>query len=180
MVRIAIIGGSGAGKSTLARCLGTALGTEVHHIDKMYWQSGWNKRDEAEFVAMATEVLDTESWIFDGFPGQCWETHGHLLDILVFLDTSYFIRLWRVLSRSVKNGRSRGVDNSGNFWGIFRKQFIYNWLFGWHLKAHKRCLAVLKNAPTDAKRVHLTAESDINSFVSDIKRTVSCADERSR
>jgi len=41
MSRIAVIGSPGAGKSTLARKLGQALGLEVHHLDRLYWQPGW-------------------------------------------------------------------------------------------------------------------------------------------
>ena len=170
MVRIAIIGGSGAGKSALARRLGAALNVEVHHIDKMYWQCGWVVRNKTDFMALATNALEKESWIFDGFPGQCWETHGHTLDTLVFLDVPYFKRFWRVMARSVKNGKNRGPDNAGNLAGIFRKAFIYNWLLGWHLRAHWRCIEVLENVPTNVRRVHLAGELSLESYVADLEQ----------
>ena len=166
---MAIIGGSGAGKSTLARRLGAVLGVRVHHIDQMYWQDNWQLRDEREFSALAMAALEQENWVFDGYPAQFRKTHGDQLDALIFLDTPYFVRLWRVLSRSVKNGKKRGSDNAGNLAGVFRREFIYHWLFGWHLKAHWRCKAILDRAPDNVKRVHLRNSKEVAQFLASLK-----------
>ena len=140
----------------------------VHYVDTMYWQEGWIARDEPAFVELATEALEQESWVFDGFPGQCWQSHGDSLDTLIFLDVPYFTRFWRVLKRSFKNGRERGRDNAGNLAGIFRRKFIYNWLFGWHLRAHWRCKRLLNKAPENVRRVHLSNAQAVESYVAGI------------
>jgi len=168
MVRLAIIGGSGAGKSTLARRLGAALAVPVHHIDMMYWQNGWVVRDQQALAALATAALEQEHWVFDGFPGRFWHSHGDNLDTLIFLDVPYFTRFWRVITRSFKNGRHRGPDNAGNLAGLFRRKFIYNWLFGWHLKAHWRCKRLLDSAPQNVRRVHLPNAQAIEKYMAEI------------
>ena len=39
--RALIIGGVGSGKTALAIRLGEKLSLPVHHLDRLYWQPGW-------------------------------------------------------------------------------------------------------------------------------------------
>lgn len=165
MTKIAIIGGSGAGKSTLAGRLSQQLGLTVHHIDKMYWKPNWVKRDEAEFLALAKEVVDQESWIFDGFPAQFWQSHGPALDMVILVDTNYFVRFWRVINRDMKDSKNPRADGPENCSGIFRREFFRQWLFGWHRHAGRRCRKVLHNAPENVAKMHLKSARAADDFI---------------
>lgn len=167
MTKIAIIGGSGAGKSTLALRLGQQLNLTVHHIDKMYWRPNWQKRGESDFLAAAKDVLDQESWVFDGYPAQFWQNHAQALDMVIFVDTNYFVRFWRAFSRDFKNNNKTRPDGPEDCKGVFRREFFHNWLVGWHRNAHRRCLSILHSAPVNVRKIHLTSAKAADTFLAD-------------
>jgi len=170
--KIAIIGGSGAGKSTLALQVGKALALEVHHIDSMFWCNGWEVRDKAEFLAKVEDVLAKDSWIFDGFPKECWATHAATLDMLIFVDTPYFQRFWRVVKRSYKQGQNGPPGRSGLAYVMLRKKFVYNWLFGAHRHARQRCNRNFKNAGGNMVKVRLEGAKSVNKFLAELEAGV--------
>ena len=169
MTRIAIIGGSGAGKTTLAGQIGAACGLTVHHIDQIYWQKAWVPRGDSAFFEMASKALSQESWVFDGFPAKFWESHSQTLDMIIFIDEPYPKRLWRVLARAARRRKDGDADISGHLSEVFRRKFVYNWLFGWHLKARKRCLQRLDSTPDNVIRVHLKGKKACALFFGNLQ-----------
>ena len=66
MQRVLVIGSPGAGKSTLSHQLAERTGLPLHHLDQLFWLSGWVERDRDEGRAELAEVLAGERWINDG------------------------------------------------------------------------------------------------------------------
>lgn len=97
--RIAIIGSGGSGKSAVARELGTILGTEVIHLDALFWKPGWVETPRPEWRALQEALVLRATWIMGG------NYHGTIAirlaaaDTIVFLDLPRAVCLWRVLGR---------------------------------------------------------------------------------
>ncbi len=85
--KISIVGNSGAGKSTFSKELGKALKIEVYSIDKIYWLSGWELRDQGSFKRHHSNWLEKDSWIIEGI-GYWREMEQRISksDIVIFLD----------------------------------------------------------------------------------------------
>ena len=114
MKRVMIYGGSGSGKSTLAKKLGGITGLPVVHIDPMYWKLGWVQRDNAEIHAMILEAVVKTAWVFEGNHHATFPERIARVNHLIYLDLPTYLRLWRVISRVIKDyGRARPDSGEG-------------------------------------------------------------------
>ncbi|MEX3017406.1 AAA family ATPase [Gymnodinialimonas hymeniacidonis] len=108
MKRVMIIGQPGSGKSTLARLLGEKTGLPVYHMDQIHWMSGWVERARTEKIALAMEVQNSDTWIFEGGLGATKEHRLLRCDTLINLDFRLWLRAWRVGKRTFLHyGRTR-------------------------------------------------------------------------
>ncbi|MGP1395873.1 MAG: DNA topology modulation protein FlaR [Inquilinaceae bacterium] len=101
MKRVMIVGGPGSGKSTLGRLLGERTGLPVFHMDHIHWMSGWVERDRDEKDRLTHEVHARDTWIFEGGYSRTYGERVTRADTFVWLDIPLWLRLWRVLRRSV-------------------------------------------------------------------------------
>lgn len=85
--KISIVGNSGAGKSTLSKKLGKVLGIDVYPVDKIYWLSGWELRNEESFNTTHEKWMNKSSWIIEGV-GYWDEMEKRISrsDLTIFLD----------------------------------------------------------------------------------------------
>ncbi len=130
MKRILIIGCCGAGKTTLALELGDILNLPVHHLDRLWWRSGWTEESTESFDAKLAEILVSERWIIDGNYKRTLQERLKYADTVIFLNYSRWLCLWRVLTRIIRlYGQSR-PDVGGNCPERFDWKFIrYVWNF---------------------------------------------------
>lgn len=114
MKRVMIVGGPGSGKSTLAIMLGKRSGLPVFHMDHIHWKSGWIERSKVEKDRLTHEVHMLDRWIFEGGHSRTYEERIGRADTFIWLDYPVWVRLWRVLRRSVvNNGRTRPDMSDG-------------------------------------------------------------------
>lgn len=99
MQRVLVIGSPGAGKSTLAHRLAQLVGLPLHHLDKMFWLSGWTERDREEGRAILAGVLAEDRWIIDGNYGSTLPMRLERADTVVWLDYPTSLCLGRVFKR---------------------------------------------------------------------------------
>lgn len=97
--RIAILGSPGSGKSTLARALGEALGLPVHHLDQVYWTSGWQPRDPEAFLASTEALAAAPRWIIEGNYSVTLPARLERCDLLIVLDMPRPLCMLRVVQR---------------------------------------------------------------------------------
>lgn len=168
MKRVMIIGGSGSGKSTLARMLGVSTGLPVVHIDPMYYTSGWVQRTSEETHALVLEAAAQERWIFDGNHSRSISDRMARADHFIFLDLPTYLRLWRVLARTIKYlGRPR-PDMAEGCPERFNWEFIAVWVCGYYRRSHARDVAVLDGAPAHVKCYHLKSRREVRQFLSSV------------
>jgi adenylate kinase family enzyme len=102
MQRVVIIGCGGSGKSTLARNLGDLLGLPVHHLDRLYWRSGWAETPKPEWTSIVEELCAQSAWIIDGNFGGTMDLRLSAADAVIFLDMPTLTCLWGVIRRLLK------------------------------------------------------------------------------
>lgn len=101
--KIAIIGNPGSGKSTLSLKLHKITGIPLYHIDQYFWQKNWQKVDSEIFNKIHTELCNKESWVIEGMATKLLEERFQKADIIIFLDISTQICLYRVFKRAFFN-----------------------------------------------------------------------------
>jgi len=108
MKRIMIVGCGGSGKSTLAMRLGEKLSLPVHHLDRMYWQPGWEKLPRDEWRALQEGLCAQPVWILDGNYTSTMDVRYESADTIIFLDLPTLSCLVGVILRRFRfRGRSR-------------------------------------------------------------------------
>lgn len=112
--RILILGCSGSGKSTLARKLGELLELEVIHLDRYWWQPGWQQAPAEEWQEHLDRLLMKERWIMDGNYLPSLPIRLVHSDTVIFLDFPRPLCLWRIFKRRFQyRGRSRDCIAEG-------------------------------------------------------------------
>ncbi len=88
--RILIIGSAGSGKTILANELAKKLNIKVVHLDKIYWNSNWQKKEEDECLTLTDEVVKEEEWILDGNYIQTLDKRLERAELVIFLKINRF------------------------------------------------------------------------------------------
>lgn len=168
MKRVMIIGGSGSGKSTLARMLGVITGLPVVHIDPMYWKPGWVQRTSGETHALVSDAALRDRWVFDGNHSCSIPDRMARADHFIFLYLPTYLRLWRVLKRTIVHwGRSR-TDMAEGCPERFNWEFLTVWVGGYYWRGHARDMMVLGSAPDHVKCYHLKSRRAVRQFLADM------------
>ena len=100
--RILIVGSGGAGKSTLSRKLGEHWDLPVVHLDALFWQPGWISTPRPEFIEKVKHELAKPEWIIDGNYDSSIELRAQFADLIIFLDFSNTVCLYRACKRAWK------------------------------------------------------------------------------
>ena len=108
MKRIIIIGSGGAGKSTLAKQFGEELKLPVHHLDAYYWKPGWTPTPNDEWDKFQETLVLNDKWIIDGNYGRTLDIRMKKADVIILLDFSRWITVFRVIKRRIMyHGKTR-------------------------------------------------------------------------
>lgn len=161
MQRVMIVGGSGSGKSTLARFLGAQTGLPVHHMDHIHWMSGWVMRERSQRKAMALQIEESPSWIFEGGFSTTYDHRAARADTLVWLDLPVALRLWRVTYRMLcYYGRQRPDMAEGCQEGLHSETAeFYRWIWRTRSSHRARLERLIQDHPhLNAHQLRTTAE----------------------
>ncbi len=106
MSRIVIIGPPGAGKTEFANNLGRVLGIkEVNHLDHFFWKPGWVRTTGEERHEAISHLILKNEWIIEGNFLETVDTQFSRADVVIWLNLSAFICLYRVLRRYFEKER---------------------------------------------------------------------------
>lgn len=172
--RVMIIGGPGSGKSTLALEVAAILGLSVTHLDRMHWNAGWTFRDLDAVRPELLALYDRDSWVIEGNYSDTWEIRRARSDMLIMLDVPTWLRMWRVLRRSLRHyGQARpelaeGCPEQISF-------DFYRFVLGYARQRRKKALALLASAPAHVDTLQLRGLADSQGFLSRLRTRVAAA-----
>ena len=107
--KIIVFGRPGSGKSTFAVQLAQDLGIQVYHIDKIFFEQAWIKRERSDFLALKQQWIDKESWIIDGNSMSVLESRFSQADVALYFNFPWYICLYRIFKRLWQ--RDRKIDD---------------------------------------------------------------------
>ncbi len=111
--KIHIIGGPGSGKSYIAKIVSEKLAIPHLDLDDIFWDKSLgygNKADEETRNAELEHFLAQPTWIVEGVYYKWLNKSFEQADLIVVLNTSVWLRHWRLIKRSVR--RKLGRENS--------------------------------------------------------------------
>jgi adenylate kinase family enzyme len=131
--RIHIIGSVGSGKTTLAKLLSKRYNIKYYELDNVVWErhkSGDIRRTDEDRDKYLEQIVNTKSWIIEGAHSQAWVSKSfNNAELIIFLDTPYFVRTIRIIKRYVR--QIIGVE-SANYtpsFIMFKSMFRWNRIF---------------------------------------------------
>jgi adenylate kinase family enzyme len=125
--KIHIIGSVGSGKTTLARKLSKKYNIQYYELDNVVWErhkSGDIRRADEYRDKYLEQIVSMKRWIVEG-------AHNHYrvgksfknADLIIFLDTPYFLRVFRIINRYVRQLIGVESANYTPFFKMFKDMF---------------------------------------------------------
>ncbi|MEH6942682.1 AAA family ATPase [Bacillus sp. JJ722] len=131
--RIHIIGSVGSGKTTLAKELSRKLNIPYYELDNVVWKRDKNGdviRTEKEREEYLNTIINTGRWIIEGVHNEDWVANSFQnADLIIFLDTKYSIRTYRIIKRFILQMFRLEKSNYTPKLEIFFKMFKWNKYF---------------------------------------------------
>ena len=151
--RIVVVGMSGAGKSTLARAIAQCTSATCIEVDALFWGPGWEPR--MEFRADITAAVAQERWVLDGNYSSVRSIVWPRAQMIVWLNLSFPLVLWRTLLRTVSRIRRRTVLWQGNRESLARTLFTRESILWWVIANFRRRRADVAAARASGEYPHL-------------------------
>jgi adenylate kinase family enzyme len=100
--RVVVTGMAGSGKSTFSRALSDKTGLPVIHLDIHFWKPGWAEPSEDDWRQTQYGLLASDEWIADGNYHATLELRLERADMVVFLDTPWWVCARRAFVRGIR------------------------------------------------------------------------------
>ncbi|MEJ8545362.1 AAA family ATPase [Brevibacillus borstelensis] len=127
--RIHIIGSVGSGKTTLAKVLSTKLNVPFYELDNVVWKrfkTGDVRRTDEERDELLGEITSANAWIVEGVHHKWVQPSLQRADLIIFLDTGYSTRTFRIIKRFIMQKLGLERANYTPTFQIFRRMFVWN------------------------------------------------------
>ena len=165
MKKVIVIGPGGAGKSTVARRLGERLNIEVKHLDRFYWQPGWQEPPKEEWLEKVKELTRADTWIIDGNYGGTLETRIERCDTIVFLDLPRLLCLWRIAKRRLLYRDRSRPDMAEGCHEKLDWSFV-QWVWNYSRRSRPKVIKLLRENSATKQIVWLRSRAEIEKFLS--------------
>ena len=136
--RIHIVGTAGSGKTSLGREIAARLGITHVELDALHWEPGWTKPTIEEFRNKVRQALSGPAWVAEGNYSEVRPVVWERVELVVWLDYSLGVCIWRVLVRTLRRIFSQTELWHGNRETIAQAFFSPNSLFLYVLTTHRR------------------------------------------
>lgn len=166
--RIMVIGCGGSGKSTLARKIHHILQLELIHLDQLYWSAGWVESPKAEWEDKVRKAAAKEKWVIDGNYRGTMDIRLPRADMVVFLDYSRWLCLYRVIKRTLLNYRQTRPDSAPGCPERFTLEFLM-YVFSFNDKKRPQLLERLKKRKEGTQLVIIKNQKDYMQFLEQLQ-----------
>jgi len=163
--RILIVGSGGAGKSTLSRKLAEQWDLPVVHLDALFWEPGWQPTPKLEFMEKVKAELAKPEWIIDGNYDSTIDVRAQYADLIIFLDFSNVLCLYRACKRAwMYRGKTRPDMGEGCpekiDWEFVR------WIWRYPKDARPEMLNILSKVPANV--ITLKSPQEVEQWLKNI------------
>ncbi|WP_407272861.1 DNA topology modulation protein FlaR [Radiobacillus sp. PE A8.2] len=128
--KIHIIGSVASGKTTLAKNLSSRYNVPYYELDNVVWKrnkTGDIRRTEKERETILRTIINSDTWIIEGVHNGDWvKSSFEHAQMIIFLDTRYTIRIYRIIKRFVLQILRLERSNYRPTFRIFIKMFKWN------------------------------------------------------
>ena len=163
--RVAIIGCPGSGKSTLAREIAETTGHPLIHLDYHHWSPGWVPMPKDEWRAKQQEWVQGKRWIIEGNYHGTMEIRYAAADLVICLDLSRWLCLWRVLRRhGTQRPDMRPDVVEGSLLTRDSLQFIW-FIIGQYHRKNRPTIKRLRREYPDVEFLRLRSRKEVNALV---------------
>lgn len=153
--KILVIGSPGAGKTTFSKKLSLKLELPLWHMDDIYWQANWVRTEHNLFLNQLEQICRESKWILDGNHLKTLDLRLDFTDLVILLDYTMPLCLWRFTKRSVR--RFLGKDDNLPTNVRQKKLFLKKITIPWHLIK----LIIFFKYLTRPKLIRMILEKDI-------------------
>ncbi|MCW5941472.1 MAG: hypothetical protein KIS66_04525 [Fimbriimonadaceae bacterium] len=135
--RVLVYGVTGSGKTTAARRLSEVTGLPWTEVDTLTWEPGWVEVPIEVQRARIAEICAGEAWILDSAYGKWLDIPLERAELIVGLDYSRSLSLFRVIWRTVTRAITGELVCNGNV-ESFRNLCSRDSLVVWHFRSFGR------------------------------------------
>jgi adenylate kinase family enzyme len=164
-----VIGSGGAGKSAFSLDLAWRTGLPVIHLDREYWQPGWQHMPEPEWEARVAALVQRERWIIDGNYGGTMPLRLAAADTIIFLDIPRLVCEWAVITRWLLYRRRSRPDMAPGLNDKLDLAFL-RWIWGYPNTRRPGILRQLADLPPTTRVVRLTSRTTMRGFLDGVPK----------
>ena len=136
--RIVVVGVTGSGKTTLARRLAERFGVRHVELDGLNWEANWVQAPTEVFRERVSEATAGDGWIVDGNYSKTHDITWPRATVIVWLDYSFPLILWRLGLRILRRGITRERLWNGNRETVWKHFFTKESLILWAIQTYNR------------------------------------------
>lgn len=163
--KIAIIGRSATGKSTLSELLSNVYNLPVYHVDDYIWPAKNSNVPEEVYLPILNNIINTDRWVMEGYINKSMINRIHSADIVIYLDYSSFISLYRYIKRWF----THRVENRNAIKNNPEEKFSFKLLFSEIFKAifnpHKSEIEDLLQNNMTNNIVRISSPKELDKFI---------------
>ena len=169
MERVMIMGCSGSGKSTLSTKLGQILNLPIIHLDKHYWRPDWVSTPDEEWHRIAQELTMEDKWIIDGNYSGTMDIRVKRADLIIYLDMSRWLCLYRVIKRRIIYHNKTRPDMHEGCLEKIDLEFL-QWVWNFKRKNRKGILEKLEQVNEEKEIIIINKPRQLDELIKSLEK----------
>jgi adenylate kinase family enzyme len=182
--RVLIVGPTSSGKTTLAEKISEVSGLPHIELDLLRYKRDWQEVPIAEFHERVAAVVQTSYWIIDGNYSAVREMTWKRADLVLWLDYSLAVVLYRLLIRTVRRLVTMtdvGNENREQLRRLFGRRSIISWAVRSHSPLRKEYEIAIAALPSHIPHiVRHRSPRETQEWLSKLRHAVPDACDTSR
>lgn len=139
----------------------------MYHLDKHFFQAGWQERNYADFVADQQDFVNQDAWIIDGNATRTLEMCWSQADVVIYFNYSRLLCFYPLLKRFWKPNKTIDDRAEGCSEVLHFKLLRYMWFFDNRVKEK---IVILQEQYQETKFFEIQNQTDLGALVKEITR----------